>query len=135
MTSHTEALLKEAAQFHGHLGPYLVLGLRMGMLAKTLLGGNPFNMKADIHAQKNPPQSCILDGVQITSGCTFGKRNIHLEEDSSLYGVFTKDSETVTIRVNPHIVNSLRNIPRAELEVRAKALFEKRDDELFEVIE
>ncbi|HEC81191.1 MAG TPA: hypothetical protein ENI42_02025, partial [Thermoplasmatales archaeon] len=34
--------LKRIEQFHGHLGPYVVLGYRMGIIANKFLGENPF---------------------------------------------------------------------------------------------
>ena len=30
-------LIEKAADFHGHLGPFLVIGVKMGILAKTNL--------------------------------------------------------------------------------------------------
>ncbi|KYK31599.1 MAG: formylmethanofuran dehydrogenase subunit E family protein [Theionarchaea archaeon] len=127
-------LLQQAAHFHGHLGPYLVLGLKMGILARNLLDGTPFTMKAEVHTQKKPPHSCIVDGIQFTSGCTLGKGNICIKEDQKIYGVFTTGSETVTIIVNTHLLKTLQTIAREELEGTARALFAKEDEELFEVV-
>lgn len=106
----------------------------MGILAKTLLDGTPFTMKAEVHTRKKPPHSCIVDGIQFTSGCTLGKGNICIKEDHNIYGVFTTGSKTVTILVNPHILETLQTITREELEEKARTLFTKEDDELFEVV-
>jgi formylmethanofuran dehydrogenase subunit E len=126
-------LLQHAADFHGHLGPYLVLGLRMGLLAKTILEGDPFTMRAEIHTLKRPPYSCIVDGVQLTSGCTLGKGNICIREDQKLCGIFVKDSRKIEIRVTPEIVEILTNLS-GDIEDCARTLFAKEDDELFEVV-
>jgi len=49
------SILKRAAEFHGHLGPYLVLGLKMGVLAKNTLNADPFEIRAEIHTEKITP--------------------------------------------------------------------------------
>ena len=70
--------MEELAKFHGHLGPYIVLGYRMGRYALKYFGDNPFEIFATIWCSGKTPQSCIMDGIQLGSGCTFGKRNILL---------------------------------------------------------
>ena len=69
-------LLKDAARFHGHLGPWLTLGLRAGRRAMTVLGRNPFRLRAAAHCPARTPYTCFIDGVQFASGCTLGKNNI-----------------------------------------------------------
>lgn len=130
----TNSFIDRAAAFHGHLGPLLVLGLRMGLLAQTILEGDPFTMKAEVHTRKTPPYSCIVDGIQFSSGCTLGKGNITIVEDDHIYGVFSKGSATIQIRVNQHILENLLEIPRDDLELHARALSTKKDEDLFDVI-
>ena len=131
---NADSFLKKAASFHGHLGPHLVLGLKMGLLAKNLLQGDPFNMRAEIHTQKTPPQSCILDGVQFSSGCTLGKGNIKVKEDSEIYGIFFKDSQKIMIKAHPQIIKNIKKVPRENLEEHAYNLFAMKDCELFDVV-
>jgi len=123
-------MLKRAAEFHGHLGPYLVLGLRMGVLAKNTLNTNPFEIKAEIHTEKRTPRSCILDGIQFTSGCTLGKRNIDVIESDDIFGIFFKNNSKLMIKVKKE---SLENVEKVlDMEEYAKILFEKKDEELFD---
>ena len=70
--------LIELARFHGHLGPFIVLGYRMGRYALAHLDENPFALYAKVYCSGITPQSCLSDGVQLGSGCTLGKRNIEL---------------------------------------------------------
>ena len=132
---NADSFLQRAASFHGHLGPHLVLGLKMGLLAKNLLKSDPFNIRAEIHTQMNPPQSCILDGIQVSSGCTLGKGTISVKEDEKIYGVFFKDSTKIEIRVKPHVIQELRKIPSEQLEEHARTLFRAENEELFDVIQ
>ncbi len=130
----SDSFIQQAKAFHGHLGPYLVLGLRMGLLAKSTLNGDPFTLKSEIHTQKTPPKSCILDGIQFSSGCTLGKGSIQVQEDDDIYGIFYKGSQTVRIEIRKEILDSIPHVPREELEPYALELATKRDKDLFDVI-
>jgi len=124
------SILKRAAEFHGHLGPYLVLGLKMGVLAKNTLNADPFEIRAEIHTEKITPRSCILDGIQFTSGCTLGKGNIDLRESDEIFGVFYKDNSKIVIKVKKEILEKIEKV--SDMEEYARILFEKRDEELFD---
>jgi hypothetical protein len=69
--------LAAAARFHGHLGPWLALGLKAGLQARRELGVSPFELTARVYCPSRPPHSCFVDGVQVGSGCTLGKGNIN----------------------------------------------------------
>ena len=124
------SILERAAEFHGHLGPYLVLGMKMGLLAKNKLDATPFEIKAEIHTERKTPRSCILDGIQFTSGCTLGKGNIDVIESDEIFGIFFKGESKFVIRIRKDILDTLKNI--SDMEKYARILFEKRDEELFE---
>jgi formylmethanofuran dehydrogenase subunit E len=81
-------------RFHGHLGPYVVIGYRMGKLARQRFEGK---MTAIVFTGKHPPMSCLIDGVQFTTGCTMGKNNI-VVRDGDLPAVHFIDS-TKTLEV------------------------------------
>ena len=124
------SLLEDASAFHGHLGPYLVLGMRMGSLARRILNATPFEIRAEIHTEGRTPRSCILDGIQFTSGCTLGKRNIALIESTELFGVFYKNDTSLRITVKKEITERIAEAK--DIEECAKDFFEKDDTELFE---
>src|SRR3989338_7512418 len=70
--------LKQAAGFHGHLGPYLVLGLRAGDFALKKLGCKRyFGLEVRVWGADKKPKSCLIDGLQLSTGATYGKGNIH----------------------------------------------------------
>jgi len=71
-----EGVISQAAAFHGHLGPWLVLGLKAGVHARRKLAASPFELKARIFCPAGTPYTCFIDGVQFSSGCTMGKGNI-----------------------------------------------------------
>jgi formylmethanofuran dehydrogenase subunit E len=133
MHMSAESYLNQAKAFHGHLGPYLVLGLRMGLLATTLLKKSHFELQAEIHTPKNPPHSCLVDGIQLATGCTMGKGNITLAEDEEMYGIFSTDTESVKLCMKKDVLSSIPDATREELEPFARALFTRKDEELFDV--
>jgi formylmethanofuran dehydrogenase subunit E len=70
--------LQAAAQIHGHLGPNVVFGTRMGMAARRAVDAQGyFDIEIECEGPfVKPPQSCFLDGLQLGAGTTLGKRNL-----------------------------------------------------------
>ena len=87
-------------RFHGHLGVYVTLGLRMGAIGKRRFGHYK-GLRATVRSQPDPPMRCVLDGVQFSSGCTMGKGNIALEPGSEPEVAFEKDGRSLHIGLRP----------------------------------
>jgi len=69
--------LDEASRFHGHLGPFLMLGFEAGSLGRRLVDAvDSRELEALVMVPLKTPFSCIIDGVQCSTGCTLGKLNI-----------------------------------------------------------
>ncbi len=91
-------LLIAAGRFHGHIGPFLAIGLRMGLVANEILGRSPLDVKASVDVKPNPPRSCVLDGIQYTTGCTLGKANIIVNpKEDGIVATFTHGEKRVRI--------------------------------------
>ena len=86
-------------EFHGHLGPYVVLGFRAARLAcKLLHSPGYFDMSCEVTSPLSPPHSCFIDGIQVGSGCTLGKNNLKVKEGESISCVFrTKEGSSLTL--------------------------------------
>ncbi len=69
--------LRRLSDFHGHLGPYVLLGYRMGLVARKYFPGRFY---ATLFTGTEPPVSCLIDGVQFSSRCTLGKGNLSVKE-------------------------------------------------------
>lgn len=93
--------VSDLAAFHGHLGPYIVLGYRIGRYAKESFCSDPFQMKAVVFCQGAPPQSCLADGIQIGSGCTLGKKNIEIVVSNEIAVEFSQGERKTIIRPRP----------------------------------
>lgn len=73
--------LVEASRFHTHLGPYLVVGLRMGRAVTDRLGNEPFSYTIRAHTGRVPPYSCSVDGIQLATPCTTGNGCIEVTDE------------------------------------------------------
>jgi len=122
--------------FHGHLGPYVVLGYRMGLIANQHLGDDPFCKSAKVFTEENPPMSCAVDGIQISSGCTLGKANIEIISDRNLKAVFKDESgKQIQIKLKESAQDEIqKNVTKENLEGFAEEIFNRSDNRLFEII-
>jgi formylmethanofuran dehydrogenase subunit E len=121
-------------EFHGHLGPYLVLGYRAGELALEKLSAEKhFGIEVTVHCPDNPPPRCFIDGIQLSTGATFGKNNLFHQTAPVLSAVFKnrKTEKTLTIRLTDAITKQFLPRKGPELEAFARKVAELPVDEVF----
>jgi formylmethanofuran dehydrogenase subunit E len=126
--------VSDLARFHGHLGPYIVLGYRIGRYSLNILKADPFNLKAQVFCSGITPQSCLADGVQLGSGCTLGKGNIEIIKSDTLSCIFYNEGKE--IRITPKPLKTLnQSDPDYELNIEryAESLYNLPDEDLFRV--
>lgn len=123
--------LEEASRFHGHLGPFLVLGYRAGSYAMKKL--NPSNYKeirCTVYTPLRTPYTCFIDGIQSSTFCTLGKMNIDLRDSKTVEVVFYCKEKQLKIKVKENMVERFVNIT---LEEGSKEAEELEFSSLFEV--
>ena len=129
-------ILKEGIKFHGHLGPFLVLALKAGLFANNVLGKDCFRVYVAIETEPHPPLSCIVDGIQVATGCTLGKRNIELRNRKGPSIAFTKEKKRLKIILKDKVLSDLKNInSKEEYEEKAKTLIKQPIHKLFNIEE
>jgi formylmethanofuran dehydrogenase subunit E len=104
--------ISNAQKLHGHLGPFLVLGVRMGMIAKKALNAvdeQQKSLKASVKVPLFPPFSCLLDGIQASTSCTIGNQRLTIENSEEICVNFTKQNAagTVKITLTPEMAEEL----------------------------
>ncbi len=106
--------LEEAVRLHGHLGPWLVLGYKIGLRAVELLGARSTDLFCTVYMPRRRPFTCALDGVQAATGCTLGKLNIELREGGVRFVFERRDGKRVAFRLREgvpalleHLIGSL----------------------------
>lgn len=119
----TDDILRGVTEFHGHGGPFLILGVRMGILALRLLDAQGwFDLRCSVSLPWRPPDSCVIDGIQYSTGCTMGKHNIEVEEKEGIAADFNKMGEHVRIILRKEIIEKIRNTLAEDREEAVKVL-------------
>lgn len=128
----SDEILNRAIEFHGHGGPFMVVGPRMGLAALERLDAHGwFDLKCVVRLRWAPPDSCVIDGIQTSSGCTMGKHNIEVEEQEGIGAVFTKGEEVLEVNLRPEVLDRIRKVSEAEVDDEVKSLI----SELIEALE
>lgn len=84
-------LWEKAVDFHGHECPGLATGVRVSELAKEVLGID-FSLDEELVCITEN-DACGVDGIQVLTGCTFGKGNLlHKEVGKSAYTFLSRKS-------------------------------------------
>jgi len=105
--------LKIARDFHGHLGPWLVLGILLGEFAlKKLKAKKYFGIRVKVFGANKKPQSCLIDGLQLSCGATYGKGNIEKFNGKDIKVEFINliNRKKITLRLKEEIIQQLEKI-------------------------
>jgi formylmethanofuran dehydrogenase subunit E len=138
-TEELANLIEKAADFHGHIGPFLVVGVRMGNLATKILCTTEDSISQVI--TKTPlatPFSCVLDGIQATTSCTIGNRKLHIKNSKQeIKAIFTQKNSkrALEVTVNSKVVKELtdRMSKGAPNDTLAKEIATMPESQLLEI--
>ena len=129
--------LKEAVKFHGHLGPYLILGILAGEIALNKLGSKKyFGMKVKVWGANKKPKSCLIDGLQLSTGATYGKGNIHKLNSKKIKVLFEdlKNNRKINLYLKKSLINRLKNLKNHEdSEEFAREVYKAEPLEIFDL--
>jgi len=111
--------IANAVAFHGHLGPFLVLGVRMGIIGMRELGlqanDNDGRLRVTAFLKYSIPISCTLDGIQVTTKCTMGNQKLKLKDSSNISAKFAlHNGKEITVSVNSTVYDKLKSQLLAE---------------------
>ena len=134
-------LLEKAAEFHGHLGPFLAIGVRMGLIGlKKIDIQTDDKLTIDASLPLHVPFSCIIDGLQVTTHCTVGNQKLSLKESESIQARFKrkKDSLEAIVTLDKSMFEKMKSKLLGEAkpeEVRRLAwmIVSMSEDELCEI--
>lgn len=126
--------LENLKKFHGHLGPYAVIGFRIGSLAVEKIVVRGKGLRCIVRTGTKPPISCIIDGIQFSSSCTLGKGNIKVEDEGVAEAVFFKNEKTIKIKLKDNIKNAIdREMSKENEEKLSLWVYGIGEEELFDV--
>ena len=139
-TEKLDAILKKAEEFHGHLGPFVTLGVRMGLigLRELRVKRNEEKLRATAMLEYSVPFSCVIDGIQVATKCTIGNKKLRLRSSPGITARFElQRGEQVTVAVNPAAFERLKNkllsenVPPEEVRKLAQLVASMPEEELF----
>jgi formylmethanofuran dehydrogenase subunit E len=130
-----EEVFDQIKQFHGHVGPYAIIGYKMGLIANKNLGADPFCKKVVVWTDTNPPLSCVIDGIQLSSGCTLGKGSITIEKGEIPKALFEgNNGKQIQITLKTNVKDEIdANVTNNNIERYSEVIFKRSDPELFKI--
>lgn len=141
-----------AFEFHGHHCPFMPLGYRMGRLAMEKLGverekDHGFFVFPELG--EGHPQTCLMDGIQVATGATYGKVLMAKTFYGKLAAVFYHPQKgAIRLSLQPDFIDAMgkfqffayrkkgmepSQIPVAVQEEILTWVYEQTDDVLFKV--
>jgi formylmethanofuran dehydrogenase subunit E len=135
-----EVILRKAEEFHGHLGPFLTLGVRMGLIGvrELRVKGNEEELRITVMLKYSVPFSCVIDGIQVATKCTIGNKKLKLKSSSGITAKFElQNKEQITVSVNPTAFDRLKSkllsedVPPEEVRQLARHVASMPKEELF----
>jgi formylmethanofuran dehydrogenase subunit E len=125
-TTVSKELLVNAVRLHGHLGPFLVLGLKMSLQAKSILGEKP--EKCEVETISSKPFLCAVDGIKMV----IGNDTVTVREGDGLSAKFKANGKVVVVRVKKALVEKYAEGPWKKSEEYAHEVIRTDDKRLFE---
>ena len=106
------------SELHRHLGLYSILGAKMGLRARELLGASLDELHVESLAGLRPPVSCFNDGLQTATGASLGRGNIRVPETDKpqAAAVFTFGEQRVRMRVRDEAIKQIQTAIRAAIQ-------------------
>jgi formylmethanofuran dehydrogenase subunit E len=133
-------IIEYARKLHGHVGPFLVIGLKMGAAAKKALNVSDTectHLTAEVAVPLHPPFSCLLDGIQVSTTCTIGNQRLKIKNSKTIQATFKrqKNAKKVKITLTQHFSEQLEEKLKQDRldEAFAWGLAELPENQLFNI--
>lgn len=109
--------IEKAADFHGHLGPFLVIGVRMGIagLRELKTDRNDKSLRVVVNVKRAAPYSCVIDGIQISTRCTAGNGKLRVMDQPEMISAEFQTSKRghLVVSVKQSVLKKLeREMPK-----------------------
>jgi hypothetical protein len=134
-------LIERIHDAHGHVGPWAVVGYRMGQHAMEAFQLPRHSRAIDVvhHTPMEFKFTCAADGVMAITGATPGKMNIRLEPCAikDLHTVITDryTGRVLTFRLRPERAQELAGVTPEQLDAMSLRFAGLDDDAIFTVEE
>jgi len=105
-------------EFHGHLGTYSLVGVKMGIHARERLGAALDDLEVLSFAGDAPPLSCMNDGLQVSTGATVGRGTIQVDRKGGTRpeAEFVRGGDRLRLRLKDTVRRRIESDIRQALE-------------------
>lgn len=127
--STVKARLIEAIEIHGHLGPFLVLGMRMGLLAEKLFGGRV--RFYEVYLPDKKPYLCACDGIR----AIVGENPVITQKSDGISATFhDSKNRKIVLAIKGRIIEKYAKEPFSRCEENAFEVLSKEDEEILDQV-
>jgi formylmethanofuran dehydrogenase subunit E len=131
----------EIQRYHGHVGPWNVLGWRIGQAALRELRSEwgKHELEVICYVPPQTPFTCLVDGLSVGTGNSQGRLDLRLAEvltwEESFVAVRRKDGKEGVLEFRPHeeYLKSIIGQPAEKLQALCKECAQLAEGKLFEV--
>lgn len=116
----------KAVSYHGHYGPFLMLGLKALFYARSMLRNVT---RCDMYTVGRKPYLCTLDGIKVFSDC-----EINVFDGEGLQLIFYNGEQKLKMNLKPEYLSRYLDKPWNELEKMADEVLEKDATSLFDIV-
>ncbi|GAB4306363.1 MAG: FmdE family protein [Methanobacteriaceae archaeon] len=117
----------EVTEFHGHICPGSALGYKAAELALKKLTADKSSDEELVAIVEN--DSCAVDAIQVTTGCTFGKGNLIFRDYGKQVYTFINRATKKAIRISLNDSFSIDKIDPSIYHIRRKVHLNKASKE------
>ena len=97
-------------EVHGHIGPWSIVGCKMGRRALDLLKTTNNTVLVVSEGGNEPPKGCITDGLMIGIGSTVGRGLLKLSGGAyKPAGTFIYEDKAVRLEAKPFVAATIRD--------------------------
>ncbi len=120
-------VLEEIKKFHGHLGPYVVVGYRAALIAKNYFKDN-LSIKVKILNKR--PDNCIVEGFNFL----FKDEYVEISDEDLMEFNFYNNNKNIKIKIKDNIKDIIKNnLNKENEEELAQWVNSLKDEDLFEI--
>ncbi|ASJ04151.1 FmdE family protein [Thermococcus barossii] len=125
-------ILEYAREFHGHVCPYLALGIRASLIAMEELGVGRLDCSGSVDESilaVVEVNSCFTDGVQVATGCTLGNNSLIYLDLGKTALTLVKRSSWEGVRVYADAERLRKYYPPGVMELFSRVVRERKGTE------
>ena len=97
-------------ELHRHLGMWSIVGAKMGIYARELLGAAFDEVNVISFCGLKPPFSCTNDGIQVSTGASLGRGTITNAHIGKPEAIFHYKKDRILLKVKPEIVEQIKSV-------------------------